>query len=294
MCFISLNNIVEGGLNGITVGHASPYQAHYSVVGGNIVDSPASNGIILQYTNNTSISSNIIIDSVDGIVGASGSKGNVLSGNVIVDPTSEGVRLGVYSLANGNLVTGSASSAFRGHVDNLHGLFVGNIAMNGAGVAFDAGVAGSQVNHMWIGNFAGDDQGTATQTKGFANLSGQNILVGNSTDGNHTTAEFAGTYSGSGQKDTSVSAAVAFTASDATPSVISPEDFFVTADTTTYTDFDDSRGDGHTFKLLALHAATVTDGANIKTSTGANKTLTVNVVYEFTSRSGVWYENATA
>jgi hypothetical protein len=91
-------------------------------------------------------------------------------------------------------------------------------------------------------------------------------------------------------------ASASFTAADATPSVAlgGPGRVFKTADTTTYTDFDDDPGEGDHFYLLALHAAAVTNGANIKTSTGANKTLTVNVMYHFVSVNGVWYETATA
>jgi len=83
-----------------------------------------------------------------------------------------------------------------------------------------------------------------------------------------------------------------FTLADATPD-ISLSRIWKTADTTTYTDFGGVVGEGHSFKLLANDAATVSDNANIKTSTGANKTLTVDVVYEFTHIGGIWYENAT-
>jgi hypothetical protein len=87
-----------------------------------------------------------------------------------------------------------------------------------------------------------------------------------------------------------------FTAADATPSVGlgGPGRIFKTADTTTYTAFDDTLGESDQFYLLALHAAVVTNNAAIKTSTGANKTLTVNVIYSFINVGGVWYEVATA
>ena len=85
---------------------------------------------------------------------------------------------------------------------------------------------------------------------------------------------------------------VAFTLADATPSVAGRKNF-ETSDTTTYTDFDDGV-DGQEITLLALHAATVTDGTNIFTSTGANKVLTVDIAYRFVNRGGNWYEIATA
>ena len=84
----------------------------------------------------------------------------------------------------------------------------------------------------------------------------------------------------------------AFSTTDATPSVDGGLNF-ETADTTTYTDFDDA-AEGQEITILALHAATVTNNANIGTSTGANKTLTVGVAYKFISRSGKWHEFATA
>lgn len=83
-----------------------------------------------------------------------------------------------------------------------------------------------------------------------------------------------------------------FIATDATPSIATGS-MFKTADTTTYTDFDDAV-EGKRISILALHAAVVTNGTNIKTSTAANKTLVVDRLYNFVSIGGVWYEDATS
>ena len=79
--------------------------------------------------------------------------------------------------------------------------------------------------------------------------------------------------------------------SDATPSVALGR-IFKTADTTSYTDFDDGV-DGQEIWILAEHAAVLTHNANIKTSTAGNKTLTAGVIYKLVSVGGVWYESAT-
>lgn len=80
----------------------------------------------------------------------------------------------------------------------------------------------------------------------------------------------------------------AFTAADATPSV-DQYCFFKTADTTTYTDFD-THVPGQEIKIIAFHTATLTNGTNIKTNTGANKTMVVNKIYTLRDVNGVWYE----
>lgn len=82
--------------------------------------------------------------------------------------------------------------------------------------------------------------------------------------------------------------AKAFTAADATPDIDQYGDF-VTADTTTYTDFDNPVS-GQQIRIRAAHAAILTNGANIKTNTGANVTMVVNKIYTLTSQNGVWYQ----
>lgn len=48
--------------------------------------------------------------------------------------------------------------------------------------------------------------------------------------------------------------------------------------------------DGQTIRILGDGQMTITNGANIKTNTGANKLLLANKVYTFTRISNVWYE----
>lgn len=81
-----------------------------------------------------------------------------------------------------------------------------------------------------------------------------------------------------------------FTAADATPNITNSY-IWRTADTTTYTDFDGAKGDGHEFVIKADHAATVTNNANIVTGTGGNVVLASGRAYKFVSVSGVWYMN---
>jgi hypothetical protein len=79
-----------------------------------------------------------------------------------------------------------------------------------------------------------------------------------------------------------------FTAADATPSV-EQYCFFKTGAADTYTDFDDG-APGQQIQILAVHAATLTNGVNIFTNTGANKVMVVNRIYTLRDTNGVWYE----
>jgi hypothetical protein len=79
-----------------------------------------------------------------------------------------------------------------------------------------------------------------------------------------------------------------FTAADATPSV-EQYCFFKTGAADTYTDFDDG-APGQQIQILAVHAATLTNGVNIFTNTGANKVMVVNRIYTLRDVNGIWYE----
>lgn len=80
-----------------------------------------------------------------------------------------------------------------------------------------------------------------------------------------------------------------FAAADTTPSVDGYGQFR-TGDTTAYTNFDDGVS-GQQITILASHAATLTNNATIKTTTGANVTMTVNRRYRLTNWQGVWYQD---
>jgi hypothetical protein len=49
--------------------------------------------------------------------------------------------------------------------------------------------------------------------------------------------------------------------------------------------------EGQTIKLLGHGNTTIEHNSLIKTNTGANKTLSADIVYTFTMFNGVWYEN---
>jgi hypothetical protein len=290
-----VGNIITGGKYGMTAGHTG-YPASHSSIVGNIVDTPTDFCYNIQATQHTSFVGNIGESGTWGMRASSGSSHCTVVGNVVDNLTGDGFSLGDYYTVVGNIADGFNTSGFRAFADGNTLTVLGNIAMNGTSansVGYNWGIVPSQDNATIVGNFAGDNQGVATQDKGFSSLSSQNLLLGNTTDGNHVTSEFSGTFSESKNKDLSTSASVVFSLTDTTPSVSSTEDVFKTADATVYTDFDDSRGDGHSFKLLADHAATVSNNSNIKTSTGGNKVLTVGVIYTFTSVGGIWYETAT-
>jgi hypothetical protein len=77
------------------------------------------------------------------------------------------------------------------------------------------------------------------------------------------------------------------------PSIVNG-DVFKTGDAGVINAITGGTVNGEQIKILALHAATVVNGASLKTSTLANKVLTVNCLYTFTYIDGVWYESATA
>ena len=187
------------------------------------------------------------------------------------------------TVIEGNIINGSAA---------VPAIFLGQINSDST----VCGLTGTKViGNTVIGNTYNYQLDALEQNSG--SLSGL-VVADNSFDAAATSAKFRLTR-GRAHCDVMAnntvldrgSATVTFGTSDATPSVALGF-VFKTADTTTYTDFDDGV-DGQEFWLLANHAATVSDNANINTSTGANKTLTVGVLYKFLSVGGVWYEQAT-
>jgi hypothetical protein len=195
-------NVVEGGAYNITGGHSGTPVDHSTIVG-NACDSASTHGIQLQYSTNATVIGNAVDGTATyGLFSDSNSKFNTFIGNTVDGTWTTGARIGSHSIGVGNIATG-ASTGFRNARDNVPALYVANIAGNGTGVGFDWGVASSQAENVVVGNLAVDDQGTATQTYGFRSLSGSNLFLGNATDGNHTTAEFSGTFSTSVSKNTS-------------------------------------------------------------------------------------------
>lgn len=80
--------------------------------------------------------------------------------------------------------------------------------------------------------------------------------------------------------------------SGATPSVKNITRFKgVNTGAVTVTQFKNG-SDGQTIRIVGDGQMTITNGANIKTNTGANKLLAVNKCYVFTLFSNVWIEDA--
>jgi hypothetical protein len=197
----------------------------------------------------------------------------VVNGNVVDGCTTVGVQVedSVDVICNGNIIRDCGRSGIWTNLTDR--MIITDNLIKDNNTSSTAGHAGIQIN-----NTTGPEEDYIVR---------QNIVQGN----NVADVTIADEINNDGNPYRPNAATFATT--DATPD-ISTHQVWQTADTTTYTDFDGARGDGHTFKLLANHAATVSDNANINTSTGANKVLTVNVIYEFTSIGGVWYETATA
>lgn len=83
-----------------------------------------------------------------------------------------------------------------------------------------------------------------------------------------------------------------FTAGDTTPSVRDVEIFTSPSGATTVTNFDNGTPLQDLY-ILGNGNLTVSNNANIKTSTGANKVLAANKLYHFKFINNVWYEVTT-
>lgn len=81
-----------------------------------------------------------------------------------------------------------------------------------------------------------------------------------------------------------------FFTGDTTPTVRNCNVYKSPAGATTVTDFDDA-AEGQCIQILGNGNLTVSNNANIKTNTGANKVLVADKIYTFTHIMGVWYEN---
>lgn len=199
---VDAGNISVGGAFGQTVGHVGN-QADHSAVFGNISDVADSIGFNIQATQLAAVFGNPVAGSpTTGVTCTSGAKFNTVFGHP-VEAGDYGVRPGGYTLAMGNISVGADLRGYSSSFDAAKALYVGNMAVNGGSVGFEWGIVSGQKNSVLVGNFAGDDQATPTQTHGFRSLSAQNHFVGNATDGNHVTAEFDGTFSSIPNKDLS-------------------------------------------------------------------------------------------
>jgi hypothetical protein len=200
------NNSVTGGGYGITVGHPAPYEADYSVVTGNSIDSPALIGLNIQASTGISVSGNVIYNAPIGLQAASGAEVGSVSGNVIKNSSSIGMRLGSYYATSGNVIDGFGSTGLRCHTDTGHVVLTGNIAINttsGTGVAYDWGAVATQINAVLVGNLAADNKLSPTLNTGFRANNNKNLFLANATDGNATFRQFDGPYSTNPQKDLS-------------------------------------------------------------------------------------------
>jgi len=124
------NNSCTGGKFGITVGHAAPYEADYSTVTGNTIDSPATSGINIQASENVAVSGNVVYNTSVGLQATTSALSGAVSGNVISVVSSIGMRLGGYYSASGNVVNGFTSTGYRSHFDTAYCVLTGNIALN--------------------------------------------------------------------------------------------------------------------------------------------------------------------
>jgi len=223
-----------------------------------------------------------------------------ITGNVCINGSAQGVYLNKGTATNTNTVTVSGNT-----VQNCAttGIDINNtcqdITVTGNTVK-DCGTSGVYVlssdGIIVTGNIIKDNNTTSNTSHAGVRIvnttSETDMLVDNNIVSGNGVLDYNITNTIE-NKGASKNPAVTFPLATATPSV-SNGGVFKTSDTTTITNFTGGLVDGQSFKLLALHAATITDGTFIKTSTGSNKVLTVNVVYEFTRIGGVWYETATS
>jgi len=275
--FVCANNLVSGSIGyGIEIGGGQD-----GTVTGNKITSSTRAGIGIGSSNqdnqNVSVTGNTITDgTAQGIwmakAGGTLVSGITLTGNTIKNNAQSGIEVG--DTCEDITIIGNKISE-----SGLSGIFVYT--------SDDLIIHGNKIKDN------NTDLNVAHAGVRIANLVSETDML---IDGNRVT--------GSGITDYSINkpvinnglakiAAETFPLATTNPSIANGRTF-KTADLTALTAFTGSVGDGDSFKILALHAATLVNGGTLKTSTGANKAMTVNVVYEFTSIGGIWYETATA
>jgi len=321
-CF---GNIANGNQtsqgSGIIFGGANSFQSNDLVISGNICSNNKFHGIQSDstYSTDADLSYNIVVR--DNICFGNTSAGiylnamtySVISGNICYDNLSKGIQGGEYNkglVISNNICHDSRAGVSRTQDQGISFNSTANwnpsdisitdnycYNQDDDGINISTAGAGQTIDGLTVsGNRCSDndDYGIIIAESDAGSIS--DLVVNNNTchgNGNYDlrVSSVKGVIE-SNNFTSQVGLVNTFTAADATPTVQGRR-FFKTADTTTYTDFDDAT-EAQEINILALHAATVTNGANIKTSTGANKTLTVNVLYTFVSIGGVWYEKATA
>lgn len=226
-----------------------------------------------------------------GIYVWSGQERILISGNVVIDTVGENIGSLSPAIITGNYCDEPGTSGI--YIQNStadRSIVSNNICKNGnneeSGIR--AGIHLANIDNCVVtNNICYDDQGSATQDYGIytSGTSTGNIIRNNQLSGNKT-----GTVSlvGANYTDETVGI-ITFTSTDATPTV-GGGSVFITAGTTTITDFDD----GYTGKIITVIAAssiTITDGTNILLNSSANWAMTdTDTLTLLQKADGKWYE----
>lgn len=315
---------------GITTGrYADNHQVNNNrVIGSGSALGTSVHGISLDNGTNFTCNNNNVKNVIGYGIELGGAQNATCGLNTIADTTRAAIAIAGTTILEstdfsiiGNTIDSSAAQGI--YVYNGSGVLTENGTISGNKIK-NSGTIGIHLDDACSTiTITGNNIKGCAQSGVYCNLSNVITLIGNTIIGNNTSS--SGSHSGvriintaaetsyliepnqvlsNGSSDFAVDnpilnnglatkpTSTVFTAGDTTPS-IAFGDTFKTGGIVSYTFFDGSRGEGDSFKLLALHAATLINGTFLKTSTGINKTLVVNSLYTFTMIGGVWYESAT-
>ena len=270
----------------------------------NIIESTIGYGIEIGGGTVGTVSGNTIINSVRAGIELGGSDLNVVditvSGNVIRSSLAQGIYLnkGANTLTSRVSITGNAVyNAGQNGIELADACSDITVTGNTVLACVLSGVWVNKSNNLIITN--NDIRGNNTA----ANAAHAGVRVINTTSETSMLINW-NIVTGSGVRNFGIDNPITnkgdsdrvvqvFPVATTNPSIANG-DVFKTGDAGAITAFTGGTVNGEQIKILALHAATVVNGGALKTSTLANKVLTVNCLYTFTYIDGVWYESATS
>jgi hypothetical protein len=313
---------------GITTGRSA---ARHRVLGNYVRCSPSAlgvsvHGISIDNCATFVCNNNIVEDAIGfGIEIGGGTIGSVV-GNTIINSANAGIELGGSTLdvvdvtISANVIRNAGAQGI--YVINGSAALTQRVAITGNAV-YNASQVGIQVDDACTDvSITGNIVVSCVLSGVYVRLSSNLVVMANDVRNNNTAANAAhagirvintvsetsmiidkNIVTGSGVRDFGIDNPITNKGASDIPIQIFPlatfnpsianGSVFKTSDTGAIINFTGNLANGEMIRILALHAATIVNGANIKTSTGANKTLTVNVIYTFTYVDGVWYESAT-
>ena len=296
--FVVENNLIIGDSTEEAYGIIASGAEDVIIRGNQVYDIGATDGAAIYIStgcDNVQVLNNYIEDSeYKGIYVAADNERIIISGNIVIDTVQESIGSKSPAIITNNWCDEAGTSGIYLQSAASRSIVSGNICKNANNgeSGTRAGIHLADVSYCVItGNICFDDQDSETQDYGIysTGTSALNIIRNNELSDNKTGAV---SLVGANYTDDTVGI-VTFTSTDATPSV-SASNIFITAGTTTITDFDD----GYTGKIITIIGAsslTITDGTNIILDGSANMSMTSGDVLMLVQKSDTyWYQISEA